>query len=169
MALHSVCQGNNQVHVSTQPWCGSWDQAYQPGFSGGFYRVGSPRRNLTMETNYLAKDEELRDRAFAAYCMLAWRTDPYSTPLLPLCTSGVVTVTGKRFVILRFSHDSEVVFRVRNDGRLRRLHYYPKELREIPRVDQSTRKESPMRNLWDRVKYALRRHRPACPTVTPER
>lgn len=66
-------------------------------------------------------DSALTRRAFAAY-FRAGGTDQ------PANTSGVVTHNGRRYVALHNVNGVLAVYRVRNDGILRRLRRWPSEL-----------------------------------------
>ena len=74
-------------------------------------------------------DEQLTQRAFAAYFREAARGGAYS-PDQPANDSGVKEAGGKRYVVLRNVNGVLAVYRVRNDGVLKGLKRWPKELEE---------------------------------------
>lgn len=65
---------------------------------------------------------DLLRRAFAAY-FRAGGTDPPGAT-----NSGVTRRKGLLYVVLRSAHRTLAVYRVKNDGALRRLRRWPEEL-----------------------------------------
>ncbi len=63
----------------------------------------------------------LTRRAFAAYFRSGHSDQPANT-------SGVQTVDGRRYVVLRNVNGVLAVYRVRNDGMLKGLRRWPSEL-----------------------------------------
>lgn len=71
--------------------------------------------------------EDLLNRAMAAY----FRAPPEGLEVRQQpgrAESGVAKVAGKRYVVLRNVHGILKVYRVRNDGMLKRLKRWPTEL-----------------------------------------
>lgn len=69
----------------------------------------------------IAAGDELTRRAFAAY----FRTGGTQQPAK---SSGVVERDGKRYVVLNSARGVLAVYRVRNDGMLRRMRRWPSDL-----------------------------------------
>lgn len=69
----------------------------------------------------IADHDELTRRAFAAY----FRTGGTDQPTKG---SGEIEHDGKRYVVLRNRSGLLAVYRVRNDGMLRRMRRWPAEL-----------------------------------------
>jgi hypothetical protein len=69
-------------------------------------------------------NDDIYRRALAAY----FRSGAIMQPAANL--SGVFTAAGKHYVVLRSGADIYAVYRVRNDGMLKRLKRWPKELEE---------------------------------------
>lgn len=67
-------------------------------------------------------DDDLNRRAWAAYFRTGGGTDQ------PRIDSRVVELDGKRYVLLHNVNDILAVYRVRNDGMLRRMRRWPSEL-----------------------------------------
>jgi hypothetical protein len=72
-------------------------------------------------------EEQLTQRAFAAYFRQAAREGAHS-PDQPADYSGVEEHNGKAYVVLRNINGVLAVYRVRNDGMLKGLRRWPKEL-----------------------------------------
>ena len=70
--------------------------------------------------------DELTRRAFAAYFRMG---DGLSSLAQPANTSGVVEHKGRKYVVLENSNGVLAVYRVRNQGVLRRLKRWPAALR----------------------------------------
>ena len=70
--------------------------------------------------------EELVQRAFAAYYRHSKSAG--ATPQQPSNDSGLVTFEEKDYVVLRNIRGILAVYRVRNDGILKRLTRWPKAL-----------------------------------------
>ena len=64
-------------------------------------------------------------RACRAYFMVAGDPEP-AAPTESL--SGIKKIKGKRYVVLANAHRTLAVYRVRNDGMLKRLRRWPAEL-----------------------------------------
>lgn len=77
----------------------------------------------------IASDEQLTQRAFAAYFRSAARLGVPS-PDQPANYSGVEEVAGKLYVVLRNVNGILAVYRVRTSGFLKELRRWPKELEE---------------------------------------
>ncbi|MGH3289146.1 MAG: hypothetical protein ACRDPD_31475 [Streptosporangiaceae bacterium] len=71
-----------------------------------------------------ASDEQLTQRAFAAYFRSAAREGAHS-PDQPASYSGVEERGGKQYVVLRNVNGVLAVYRVRNDGVLKGLKRWP--------------------------------------------
>ncbi len=69
----------------------------------------------------IAAGDELTRRAFAAYFRSGGTRRPTKS-------SGVVERDGKRYVVLNSSRGVLAVYRVRNDGMLRRMRRWPPDL-----------------------------------------
>ncbi|WP_349268957.1 hypothetical protein MPNTM1_04179 [Mycolicibacterium parafortuitum] len=69
----------------------------------------------------IAADDELTRRAFAAYFRSGGTQQPTKS-------SGVVDRDGKRYVVLNSARGVLAVYRVRNDGMLRRMRRWPADL-----------------------------------------
>ena len=63
-------------------------------------------------------EHELYNRAVAAY----FRTETSFSPDAPSNASGVEVHGGKSYVVLRNRNGILAVYRVRNDGKLKRIH-----------------------------------------------
>jgi hypothetical protein len=72
----------------------------------------------------VADDEDLLRRGFAAY----FRGGAGEIPQQPSNDSAVERVNGLTYVVLRNSYRTLSVYRVKNDGLLRRLARWPAEL-----------------------------------------
>jgi hypothetical protein len=81
-------------------------------------------RDMVTQPSFPVTDEELTARAFRAYFMAA-RKEGSDSPDQPANTSGVEEVGDKRYVVLRSVQGILAVFRVRNDGLLKRLKRWP--------------------------------------------
>ena len=68
-------------------------------------------------------DQALVDRAMAAY----FRTES-GTAQQPANNSDVYTLEQKRYVVLRNINGPLAVYRIRNDGILRRMRRWPKQI-----------------------------------------
>lgn len=68
--------------------------------------------------NVIAEGDELTRRAFAAYFRTGGTGQPGKA-------SGVVERDGKRYVVLQNARGVLAVYRVRNDGMLRRMRRWP--------------------------------------------
>jgi hypothetical protein len=77
-----------------------------------------------MTNNIIDTDDRLVSRAFAAYFRAGGIDQPANY-------SGVVIHDGKRYVILVNANTILAVYRVRNDGMLKRLRRWPAALREL--------------------------------------
>jgi hypothetical protein len=71
-----------------------------------------------------APDEELTTRALAAWFKSGTDVQPYDS-------SGVRTVGGKDYVVLRYERGILAVYRVRTDGRLKGLKRWPAVLNSV--------------------------------------
>lgn len=71
--------------------------------------------------NMTAANDELTRRAFAAYFRTGGTEQPGKA-------SGVVDRNGKLYVVLHNARGVLAVYRVRNDGMLRRMRRWPSDL-----------------------------------------
>ena len=67
-------------------------------------------------------------RAFAAYFSATAKTDELY--MQPASSSGLRTANGHDYVVLENGNGVLAVYRVRNDGVLRRMKRWPKEIEE---------------------------------------
>ena len=79
----------------------------------------------TMISDYDSND--LRRRALAAYYRAETR-EPGIVPQQPAGNGDVVEHEGRRYVVLNHVEGILAVYRVRNDGQLRKMRRPPKEL-----------------------------------------
>ena len=75
--------------------------------------------------------DEMLSRAYAAYFRAAVR-EGYDQPEPSSSSSGEVAVGGKSYVVLRNVDRVLAVYRVRNDGLLKRLRRWPAEVDTPP-------------------------------------
>lgn len=73
--------------------------------------------------------DEMLSRAYAAYFKTAKR-EQYSADQPSENRSGAQTYAGKDYIVLRNSYGVLAVYRVRNDGLLKRLRRWPAHLGE---------------------------------------
>ena len=73
-------------------------------------------------------NEPLIDRAFAAYFRSAARSGAGISPDMPANDSHLCELGGKQYVVLHNINGILAVYRVRNDGVLKGLKRWPKEL-----------------------------------------
>ena len=73
--------------------------------------------------------DDLTTRAFAAYFREAKTRGAYS-PDQPANDSGIEQHDGRDYVVLRNVNGTLAVYRVRNDGLLKRLRRWPAALKE---------------------------------------
>jgi len=79
----------------------------------------------TMISDYDSND--LRRRALAAYYRAETR-EPGIVPTQPVGNGDVVELEGRRYVVLNHTEGVLAVYRVRNDGQLRKMRRPPKEI-----------------------------------------
>jgi len=73
-------------------------------------------------------DEDLTRRAFAAYFRNPAPGVPDAMPLQPSNTSGVVTHDGLTYIELHNGSGTLAVYRLLNNGRLKRLRRWPEAI-----------------------------------------
>lgn len=84
----------------------------------------------TKQTTPNFDKSEFMSRAFAAYYQGARKENPPIEPAQGKST--LETVRGRSYVVLRNTHGTLAVYRIRNQGILKRLRRWPKEIDAPP-------------------------------------
>ena len=99
-------------------------------------------------------NEPLINRAFAAYFREAAREGAI---LQPASTGHLCEFRGKRYVVLGSGADSCRVYRVRNDGILKGLRRWPREIGE--KQEGVTEYKNPFRQIRNTAKRSAKKRR----------
>jgi hypothetical protein len=92
------------------------------------------------EVKIITRDEELLTRAMHAFFVAARKNGLMFDQ--PSNSSGVQEFAGKRYVILQNANGVLAIYRVRNDGMLKRLRRWPDSLVRTPVASETVRKSA---------------------------